>query len=154
MRLWRICRERWAATAWDGEGARLLGGRWNHRGERMVYAAGSLSLAVLETLVHVETTELPDDLVAVPASLPDSIEVEQWSVEKLSADWRRYPAPTALRDLGSDWLRSGRTCVLGVPSAIVPEESCFLLNPQHPSLTALQPGEPRPFRFDARLFGR
>ncbi|WP_373049083.1 RES family NAD+ phosphorylase [Vulgatibacter sp.] len=153
MRCWRICRARWSAQAWDGEGARLLGGRWNHPGDRMVYAAGSLSLAALETLVHVEPEIAPADLVAIPAELPDDLEIERWSASDLPRDWRSYPAPAQLRDLGADWLRSRRTAVLLVPCAVIPEESCLLINPAHPRAAALRPGDARPFSFDPRLFG-
>jgi RES domain-containing protein len=36
MRVWRLCRARHAATAFDGEGARLFGGRWNEKGMAVV----------------------------------------------------------------------------------------------------------------------
>ena len=71
VRVWRICKR--AHAAFDGEGARLAGGRWNRRGTRMVYASGSLSLAALEILVHCDPALLPADLVAIPADIPDSI---------------------------------------------------------------------------------
>ena len=54
MILWRLCELADAAKAFDGEGARLYGGRWNHRGTRLVYASSTLSLAALECLVHAE----------------------------------------------------------------------------------------------------
>ena len=51
---WRIVRARFADSAFDGEGARRYGGRWNSRGTRMVYTAGSQALAALEMLVHLD----------------------------------------------------------------------------------------------------
>ena len=38
---WRIVKSRYASTAFDGEGARLYGGRWNSSGTRMVYSLES-----------------------------------------------------------------------------------------------------------------
>jgi len=154
MRIWRICRSRWAASAWDGEGARMLGGRWNHPGDRMVYTAASLALAALETLVHVDPGQLPNDLVAVPGDIPDTWPVTRWTTADLPDDWRRYPAPAALRELGSAWIRAGTTPALELPSAVISEERCVLLNPLHPRMAELRPGEPRPFSFDHRLLGR
>ncbi len=154
MRVWRICKERWAATAWDGEGARRFGGRWNHAGDQMIYAASSLSLAALETLVHVEPRLLPVDLVAVPAELPDPVDIETLETASLPPDWRRAPAPAVLQDFGSLWLRERRSLVLEVPSAVIPVESCFLLNPLHERIRELRSGTPQPFRFDTRLFER
>ena len=51
-RAWRMVKEKHAATASDGEGAWLFGGRWNSRGTRGVYTSATLSLAALESLVH------------------------------------------------------------------------------------------------------
>ena len=68
MRLWRICRDIHAASAFSGEGARLFGGRWNSQGVRVVYASPSLALAAIETFVHLEPNLRPDDLVAIEAN--------------------------------------------------------------------------------------
>ena len=56
-RAWRLVKARHAAGAFDGEGARLHGGRWNSRGARVVYVSSSRSLAALELLVHLEIAE-------------------------------------------------------------------------------------------------
>jgi RES domain-containing protein len=42
--VYRICKTRYAASAFDGEGAFRFGGRWNTRGTRLIYTAGSLAL--------------------------------------------------------------------------------------------------------------
>ena len=55
MTLWRLTKAQYAQTAFDGEGARLYGGRWNSPGRAVVYLAGSLALAALEILVHVKS---------------------------------------------------------------------------------------------------
>jgi RES domain-containing protein len=49
---WRIVKARHAATAFSGKGAADNGGRWNSRGVAVVYASITKSLAVLESLVH------------------------------------------------------------------------------------------------------
>jgi RES domain-containing protein len=43
-RAWRLVKARLAARAFDGEGARLHGGRWNNPGLRVVYVSSSRSL--------------------------------------------------------------------------------------------------------------
>jgi RES domain-containing protein len=53
---------------------------------------------------------------------------------------------------GSKWLRAGRTAVLEVPSAIVPSEKNYLINPGHPEFRKLRVGRPLPFVFDPRMW--
>ena len=104
-------------------------------------------------LVHAESALLPDDLVAVAADVPESVSVEAVAVRDLPRDWRRHPAPEILGERGTEWARSGRTAVLAVPSALVPRERNFLLNPAHPEFRKIRPHAPEPFALDARLRG-
>jgi RES domain-containing protein len=149
---WRICRVARAATAFDGEGARRYPGRWNHKDAPVVYCASSLSLATLELFVHVDPADIPDDLVSIRAELPGSVHVETVETKKLPTDWRTYPAPLALKDLGTEWAASMRTVGLVVPSAITPIENNLVLNPRHPDIARLVTRAPEPFAFDPRLF--
>ncbi|MFN0121679.1 MAG: RES family NAD+ phosphorylase [Blastocatellia bacterium] len=156
MRVWRLCHQRFAATAFDGEGARLYGGRWNHKGLPLVYCSATLSLAVLETLVHHRVTIPPPDFVAIPAELPAPIKsktlIKILTPADLPADWRENPPPASLQQIGSDWLQSAATVALAVPSAIVPGECNYLLNPRHRDFARLAIGAPQPFPFDPRLW--
>lgn len=149
MRVWRITRRRHAA--FDGEGARLYGGRWNLPGRPLVYCSEHLSLAALEVLVHTDPDLLPPDLVAVPAEIPDDLTMARWRAEDLPAGWRGYPAPETLQVAGSEWWEDGDAAVLSVPSAVIPEEHNLLLHPLHPDFEEIRVGEPRPFAFDPRL---
>jgi RES domain-containing protein len=149
--LWRICRAVRAANAFDGEGARLYPGRWNGAGVPVVYCSSSLSLATIEMLVHVDPGNLPLDLVVVRAELPDSVKAERIDRASLPADWREYPGPTSLQELGSQWAASLRTAALVVPSVITPIEDNVLLNPRRPDAARIVAGAPEPFAFDPRL---
>ncbi|HWZ87139.1 MAG TPA: RES domain-containing protein [Thermoanaerobaculia bacterium] len=152
MKIWRLCKRRHAS--FDGEGARLAGGRWNRRGGAVVYASESLSLAALELLVHCDPALLPADLVAIAAEIPDSVRIRRLGEEALPRDWRRYPAPEALAKFGSDWLEQRETAVLSVPSAVVPRERNVLLNPDHPEFRKVRVAAPEAFSFDPRLTAR
>lgn len=151
-KVWRIVKDRYAGSAFDGEGARLWGGRWNHPGTPMVYTSESLSLAVLEMFVHVEADVAPTGYVAVAADLPESFSIEHLDKSKLPGDWRSYPAPDSLKDLGTSWIESRRSAVLIVPSVVVPQESNLLLNPLVPGFSKLRTGSPEPFSFDPRMW--
>jgi len=150
--MWRIVASRYRDRAYDGEGARLYGGRWNHPGTAAAYASTHLSLAVLELFVHLDPDTLPGDLVAVPAELPAGIAVEELPLGALPAGWRAYPAPETVQELGNAWLRAGTAAALLVPSVVLPEERNVLLNPRHPDFPDLEIGDPRPFAFDPRMW--
>lgn len=141
------------ATAFDGEGARLFPGRWNHVHVPVVYCASSLSLATLEYFVHLDPDDIPSDLVAIRAKLP-SHDVGRLDAKRLPLDWRRYPAPNALKELGDEWVRDARPLALLVPSAVTPIEDNVLINPKHPRFASLELSRPEPFAFDPRIVKR
>lgn len=144
---WRIVRRERAAEAFSGEGARIFGGRWNSPGTSLVYTSDSLSLAALETLVHVNP-RVPLDYVCFEVRFAKTaVEI----LEKLPADWTRQPAPPSTQLLGDRWAASGRTLALSVPSVLVPTQRNFLLNRLHPDFAALETSAARPFPFDPRL---
>lgn len=147
--VWRITTARFAATAFSGEGARLYGGRWSPKGFEMVYAAESRSLALLEMMV--QDAPLRARYVLIPARLPDTVSITSVGVADLAADWRRLDRRDALQRIGRDWLAQGRSAVLAVPSAVLPAESSYLLNPRHPDFARIIMGEPEALETDLRL---
>ena len=148
--VWRICAARWAATAFDGEGARRFGGRWSSKGVPVVYCSESRSLAMLEVLAHVEAPELlgRSAWVMVSARLPME-RVEKPA--RFPENWRRFPAPPETRRFGDAWITAGRSVALRVPSAVVPGEFNYVLNPGHPRFAEVKAGRPEAFAFDSRL---
>jgi RES domain-containing protein len=147
--VYRICRE--AYRALDGEGARVYGGRWNERGVAVVYTSSSLSLAALEGLVHLDPTEVPDDLVALTIQVPDDLSSTSITVTDLPADWAQVVEHPACVALGTQWAKAGGTAVLRVPSAPVPEDENILLNPAHAELSRVAVVGQRPYTYDPRL---
>jgi len=150
VRIWRICSRK--HRRFDGEGARRYGGRWNHAGTTIVYTSGSLSLAALELFVHTDIDLAPIDLIAVPADVPESLSMEAIKIASLPKEWRRYPAPEALKEIGSAWAAKASTALLAVPSALIPEERNYLLNPAHRDFKRIRVQKPIRFRFDPRMW--
>jgi RES domain-containing protein len=149
MECHRICRK--AHRALDGEGARRYGGRWNSPGQPVVYASSTLALAALEFLVHLDSSEAPQDLLAIRIVVPDDLAITELPPRALPARWHRYPAPHACRAAGDAWLAARKTAVLQVPAAPVPEEWNVLLNPRHPEFHRVKLVAERRFYFDQRL---
>ena len=146
---WRVTAAKHAATAFDGEGARRWGGRWNSRGRAAVYTSATTSLALLETLVHADLGLLPF-YVAIPVSFDGKL-LTRVGVEDLPTFWQALPIPGEAQALGDRWLESQASCVLEVPSVIVPHESNFVLNPGHPDFGSLEIGKVVSLAIDPRL---
>lgn len=149
---WRLVKERQAAKAFTGEGARLYGGRWNHVGTPVVYAGQSLSLCALELFVHLGPGDVRLRFAYFRLEIPDRLVVESFRGEALPPDWRSEPAPDSTRDLGTRWAESGRSTVFRVPSVIVPIEDNYVLNPHHPDFRRIRIFPPEPFGFDPRMW--
>lgn len=149
MVVWRLARS--VHPVLDGEGARLHGGRWNELGTSVVYTAGSLALAALELLVHLDPDRLPEDLVAYKVEIPDVLHIETVAASALPDGWNRMVDVPELRRIGEDWARRRDTAILSVPSAVIPEERNHLINPKHPDAEAVRPTDQRPFDFNPRL---
>lgn len=148
LRAWRLVHARWEKSAFTGEGAALFPGRWNQRGERAVYLAGSLALAVLETRVHLEAPDVEAPYVAIEVEIADADVVPIDTLVALAPNWEYDLAACA--EIGSDWLRSGRSLALSVPSAIVPVEKNLILNPDHPRAERLHIARVQPSRLRPR----
>ena len=150
---WRLVREKRAADAFLGEGARLYGGRWNHRGTPVVYVADSLALAALEQFVHLGRAHALLRFVFFRVEIPDDdIAVESLPPHEIPSNWREEPPPDETKDVGTAWVRSAPSPVLRVPSVIVPIENNYLLNPRHQDSTKIRIGKPEPFSFDPRVW--
>lgn len=152
MRIWRLVPRRHAR--FDGEGARLFGGRWNRPGTPVIYLSATISLAALEYFVHLEPGEAPDDLVVIQVDVPEGIAVHGIDVKALPRNWRVYPAPEELAELGSAWVHNRQSALLRLPSVIVPREFNYALNPAHRDFGRITVGTPEPFSLDPRLLKR
>ena len=147
---WRITKRKHARNAFSGEGAREFGGRWNNLGTAIVYTAQSQSLAALEMLVHLDSSDLLERYVLIPVDFDQSM-IRLVEFSTLPKNWRADPPPAQLRSIGDDWILGGNSAVLQVPSVLVPGESNFLLNPGHQDFAKVRIGKPLAFRFDPRL---
>lgn len=88
----------------------------------------------------------------IPVESPAALAVREIAPDELPRNWRTTPAPPALQQLGSQWARARATPVLSVPSAVVPQERSYILNPAHPDISKLLIGSPVPFSFDPRMW--
>ncbi|MBI2151045.1 MAG: RES domain-containing protein [Acidobacteria bacterium] len=126
---WRIAKRKHAKAAFTGEGARLFGGRWNNLGTAIIYTAQSQSLAALEMLVHLDSSELLGSYVVFEVGIDESL-IAQVELTELPGNWRDDPPPAEVRAIGDAWVAGGSSAVLRVPSVVIPGENNYLVNPR------------------------
>jgi RES domain-containing protein len=78
-------------------------------------------------------------------------QLQEIDLKALPPNWNAPVAPVALRTFGDDWAADGQYPVLSVPSAVMPGERNYLINPAHPEFAAMKKSSPEPFIFDRRL---
>jgi RES domain-containing protein len=149
MHVWRLARAVYDPL--DGEGARLYGGRWNREGTPLVYTSDHLSLCVLEQLVHLDPEDVPDDWTAFRVEIPEDLLIERIEAEDLPDGWNRVADHPECQRVGELWVQKESSSLLEVPSAVLPREKNYLVNPLHPKAGPIEVVEQEPFRFDRRL---
>ena len=153
MKVYRIEREKYLETTLKGVGAALTEGyRWNSLNTYLVYTAESRALATLEVSVHLDFSEdLPTDRFYVEIEIPDDIEILELSIEQLPENWDSKPPILETQFIGDDFVSQKNAAVLKVPSAIVPPEFNYIINPNHPDSAKIKVISTQKLLFDNRF---
>ena len=153
--VWRIATDTPAYEADDlsGAGAKATGGRWNAAGVPVVYTSQTRALACLETVVHLNASGLPLNRSLVQVTIPDDVwaKAQTENSASLAVGWDAEPAERASIEFGTNWIRSGTSALLVIPSVIVPEEFNVLINPQHSDNARITAAKVRKWLYDPRL---
>ncbi len=153
MKVYRIEREKYLDKTLQGVGAALTEGyRWNSLNTYLVYTAESRALATLEVSVHLDFIEdLPTDRFYVEIEIPDEIEILELPIEQLPENWDSKPPILETQFIGDDFVSQKNAAVLKVPSAIVPPEFNYLINPNHPDSKKIKVISIQRLEFDSRF---
>jgi RES domain-containing protein len=151
--LWRIASDTTTYVADDlsGKGGVFAEGRWNRKGTAVIYTSSSIALACLETLTHLGSTSLPLNRYLVRIDIPDLVWKARLSLTNPPVGWDAIPAGMISIQIGQNWLNSGSTALLEVPSVVVPEEMNVLINPLHSDSKAITATKLRKWTYDARI---
>jgi RES domain-containing protein len=151
VKAYRITKAKHSGTAFDGEGAKKYGGRWNSVGTKMVYTASHLSLAIVEILAHLKSEKVIREKYVYFELEFDENRIKSPLKSSLPENWKEDPAPSSTQHFGDKWIASGESPIIKVPSVIVDIEFNYLLNPSHPSFNAIKISAAKKFRLDSRL---
>lgn len=148
MEVFRVCRTKWSKD-FSGEGARLFGGRWNRKGTPCIYTASSRSLAILEYSVNISLDDIPRSLSLVAIRIPDMHLLLK--MEDLPGNWRDVPAPSSTREFGNGLLLEKKHLIIRLPSAVIPQEFNYVINPLHPALKQCEVIRVEDLVYDVRI---
>lgn len=155
MRVWRIATDtpHYGADDLTGKGAQITGGRWNREGLPVLYCADTPALACLETVIRLNTGDLPLNRYLVSIEIPEGVwdKRQELPLDMLPVGWDAVPAGLVSLNLGSSWLQAQVSPVLVLPSAIVPECHVVLINPQHPQAVGVTATKTRKWHYDPRI---
>ncbi len=149
MTVYRIGRTRYGDDL-SGEGARLYGGRWNHRLTPCLYTSESRALSILEYTVNVNIEDIPRALSLATILIPENSILEV-TIKDLPGDWRNSPVPASTKDLGTVLLNKGQFAIIKIPSVIIPSEFNYLLNPLHKFSRQFEIKALEDFVYDVRI---
>ncbi|HSP86820.1 MAG TPA: RES family NAD+ phosphorylase [Ignavibacteriaceae bacterium] len=148
MLVYRICLAKWSSEL----KASGLPARWNSKGKYVIYSAENRSLACLENLVH--RSGLGDNKLykILVISIPDDIKINDVTQKQLSKNWREYSNYSLCQKIGDEWIDNLTSCLLRIPSSLIPQEYNYLINPKHKEFTRIKISSKEDFNFDKRLY--
>lgn len=156
--LWRIATDTPSYTSDDmtGKGAEITGGRWNAVGTPMLYAAPTIALSCLETIVHLDgSMSIPLNRYLVRIDVPEEVWATATTLDAAAhVGWDALPSGIVSIDWGTKWCEGMTSLLARVPSVIVPEESNVLINTRHADMTKLKATKIRKWNYDPRALGR
>ncbi|MBO9684559.1 MAG: RES family NAD+ phosphorylase [Flavisolibacter sp.] len=153
MIVYRLSKEKFYSDL-SGKGAELYGGRWNSKGVAMLYTSQSRALAFAEVAIHIPVGIVPKDYFLVSINIPDTTSILKLTDAEMPADWRSNPHSSSTQNIGDQFIAGSKFLVLQVPSAVVPGDFNFLINPNHPQSKEVVISNVEPFEFDSRFVAK
>jgi RES domain-containing protein len=149
MEVYRITHKKWSKRLT----ASGFPARWNSAGIFIIYTADSRALACLENIVHKGSSDFPAPFILISILIPDNLKVLELKINELPKNWNTSgdPGYRKCQPFGDNWIFKSDSAILKVPSALVPKESNYLLNPHHPDFSRITIIEEEPFTFDERI---
>ncbi|MDQ2658568.1 MAG: RES family NAD+ phosphorylase [Bacteroidota bacterium] len=145
MIVYRCSLRKWANDL-TGTGSFLHGGRWNTPGTRLLYTAENNVLAAFEVALRIPLDQISKNYVMIPIDIPDDAETY---APRLPKNWNIDVRFT--QHIGDEFVKGRRDLLMKVPSALITDSYNYLINPAHPLIANVKPGEPRTILFDKRL---
>lgn len=107
-------------------------GRWNSRGNRIIYCAESIALAFLENMIRRQGVGFNDDFKIMVIKIFSKVKITTINADDLKGDWRNSNNYSQCQAMGDKWYNERQNLLLKVPSAVLPESFNYVINTMHP----------------------
>jgi RES domain-containing protein len=151
--LYRLTRKSYASDL-SGNVSALYGTRWSSKGKKIFFTSSSIPLASLEVLANLGNVMVVEDFVTVKYVIPSNIQITMIYESDLPKNWNGQSILNETIMFGDSWLEKNETCILSVPSTIIPNERNYVLNPDNRFFKELTIKKVEDFKFDKRLLNR
>jgi RES domain-containing protein len=105
-----------------------IGGRWNSEGKKVIYCSESVPLAFLESMIRRQGVGFNDDFRIMVIEVPDDLPITVIDDVELEDGWREFRDYSKCQYHGDRWYEEGKTTLLKVPSAVMPEAHNYVIN--------------------------
>ncbi len=139
---------------WSGKGAERIGRRWNSKGIPMIYTSSSRALCTAEVAVHLPLGNVPEGFEMITILIPDDVSFYEIGEKNLPSGWKTFPQPESTQIIGDQFIIQNQFLVMKVPSAVIPGDINYLINPRHPDFGRIEIIKKEPYEFDERFFKR
>lgn len=82
-------------------------------------------------MVHTHFYSALKNYVCIPIDFDPSL-LQSIAIDDLPDNWQADPIPQSVKKAGDRWIKNQESVILKVPSAIIPVENNYLINPLHP----------------------
>lgn len=147
MEIYRICLAKYAGELVASGNP----GRWNLRGQLVIYAAGSRALVCLENVVHRSGEGLNSLFRVIRIDIPDTLVIAELPLDQMPSEWHLPRHYARCQPLGAAWYQRQTAAVLRVPSSIIAHEHNYVLNTRHPDFGQIRIVGREDFEFDPRI---
>ena len=150
MFVYRLSEEKYAKKL-NASGAR---NRWNKKGQFVLYTGSSRAISTLEQLVHLSGVFPVKDYKMMVIDIKNNPHsIKEINLLDLGKNWRKFSEYPGLQAIGSEWYEEKKYLLLKIPSAVIPQESNYIINTSHPEFKKLVKIKSlEDFFWDRRLF--
>jgi RES domain-containing protein len=153
MIVYRLLNQKYSSDL-TGKGAEIAGGRWNSPGIPVIYTSPSRALCTAEVAVNIPLGNVPIGYEMISIFIPDEIILTEIREEDLPSGWKAFPLTTVTQKIGDQLILPNSFLLIQVPSAVVPGDFNYLINPRHPDFGRIEIIKKEPYEFDPRFFKR